>query len=216
VLTQCPDVYLPECNEAYAVANPQNLQTIICNAKPLDSDSILSAYLHATSHLDEHILNTDVTLVTIHKGMHDNAFAMQICEQLKTTNDNSPPPPTSFTFSEDSMLLLYKGCIYVPDYHDAHLTILCTSHDHLLIGHPGIHKTICLVMRKYYWPGLTKMVKLYVGSCVVCATLNCHTMPHTVISLPAHTVVWMYQTWYGTIVKSYINPANYHMVTYHA
>jgi Integrase zinc binding domain len=98
--------------------------------------------------------------------MHDNAFAMQIRERFE---DDSSPCLTSFTFSEDSMLLLYKGCIYVPDYCDVRLAILRASHDHLLVGHPGIHKTIHLVTRRYYWPGLTTMVKSYVGSCVVCA-----------------------------------------------
>src|ERR1700676_5607388 len=41
-LTQRPDVYPPERNKAYAAANPQNLQTIIHDAKPLKSDIALS------------------------------------------------------------------------------------------------------------------------------------------------------------------------------
>jgi Integrase zinc binding domain len=98
--------------------------------------------------------------------MHDDTFTMQIRERFK---DDSSTPCTSFTFSENSMLLLYKGHIYVPDYGDVCLTILHALHNHLLVGHPGIHKTIHLVMRKYYWPGLMMTVKSYVGSCVICA-----------------------------------------------
>jgi Integrase zinc binding domain len=105
-------------------------------------------------------------LALIQEGMCNNMFAMQICERFE---DDSLTPCTSFTFSEDSTLLLYKGHIYVPDYGNVCLTILHASHNHLLVGHPGIHKTIHLVTRKYYWPGLTMMVKSYVGSCVVCA-----------------------------------------------
>jgi hypothetical protein len=60
--------------------NPQNLQTILHNTKPLDSDSTLSTYLHATGHLNKNILDADTTLMTIHKGMCDDAFSMQIHE----------------------------------------------------------------------------------------------------------------------------------------
>jgi hypothetical protein len=137
-----PDIYPPERSEVYMVANPQNLQMIICNTKPLDSDPTLSAYLHMTGTLDEHLLDSDVTLVLIHEGMHDDTFTMQVHEQLEATKDNPSSPPTFFTFSEDSALLLNKGHIYIPDYCNACLTILHTLHNHLLIGHPGIHKTI--------------------------------------------------------------------------
>jgi hypothetical protein len=101
--------------------NPQNLQTIIRDAKPLALDSTLSAYLHATGTLDEHLINSDGTLVLICEGMREDVFVMQICEQFK---DDSLPCLTSFTFSEDSTLLLYKGRIYIPDYHNVCLTIL--------------------------------------------------------------------------------------------
>jgi Integrase zinc binding domain len=167
--------------------NPQNLQTIICDAKPLASDSTLSAYLCVTGTLNEHLVDSDVMLALIQEGMCDNAFVTQIHEQFE---DDSSTPCTSFTFSEDSILLLYKGRIYIPDYHNVCLTIFHTSHDHLCIGHPGIHKTIRLVTRKYYWPGLTTMVKSYVGSCVICTRtkLSHHAVygPLKFLSIPEH------------------------------
>jgi Integrase zinc binding domain len=114
-----------------------------------------------TGTLDEHLVDSDVMLALIREGMCDDTFATQIRKRFE---EDSSTPHTSFTFSEDSTLLLYKGRIYVPDYSDVHLTILRASHNH-----PGIHKTIRLVTRKYYWPGLTMTVKSYVGSCIVCA-----------------------------------------------
>jgi Integrase zinc binding domain len=150
------------------VTNPQNLQTILHDMKPLDSDLTLSTYLHMTGNLNENLLDSNTTLALTCKGTHDNTFTMQIHKQLKVAKDDSSTPPTSFTFSKDSTLLLYKGCIYMPDYHNICLSILCASHDHLLIGHLGIHKMIHLVTRRYYWPGLMKTVNSYVGSCVVC------------------------------------------------
>jgi hypothetical protein len=109
VLTQCSDVYPPKHNEAYAVANPQNLQTIIRDAKPLDSDSTLSAYLHTTSHLDEHILNADAT---------PQQF-MKVCtmmhSQHKFANDSRPPTTPPCPLPPPSPSPRTQPCSYTKD-----------------------------------------------------------------------------------------------------
>ena len=43
-------------------------------------------------------------------------------------------------------------------------------HNHIATGYPGYQKTISLIARNYYWPGLKKMVRRYI--------LNCHTCRH--------------------------------------
>ena len=86
----------------------------------------------------------------------------QIHEQLKAIRNDPMTPPTFFSLEEDATLLLHKGQVYVPDYREVRLAVLWALHDHLLVGHPGIHKTICHITWKYYWPGLTRTVKSYV------------------------------------------------------
>ena len=64
-----------------------------------------------------------------------------------------------------------KNCIYwfdrlwVPD--NLQLTVIRDVHNQIATGHPGYQKTISLIARNYYWPGLKKMVWRYI--------LNCHT-----------------------------------------
>lgn len=42
------------------------------------------------------------------------------------------------------------------------------NHDSITAGHPGQHKTQELVLRDYYWEGLTKDVRSYVNGCLTC------------------------------------------------
>ena len=38
------------------------------------------------------------------------------------------------------------------------------------MGHPGEWKTIELISREYWWPGITEFVKAYVKECATCQT----------------------------------------------
>ena len=56
----------------------------------------------------------------------------------------------------------------VPDGGGLRARILQECHDTPLGGHFGRHKTMALVRRLAYWPGLTRDVDAYVRSCEVC------------------------------------------------
>jgi len=38
------------------------------------------------------------------------------------------------------------------------------------MGHPGEWKTLKLITREYWWPGITEFVKEYVKGCATCQT----------------------------------------------
>ena len=65
-----------------------------------------------------------------------------------------------------------KNCIrrfdrlWVPD--NLQLTVIRDVHDQIATGHPGYQKTISLIARNYYWPGLKKMVRHYILNCHIC------------------------------------------------
>src|SRR5260221_9519683 len=62
--------------------------------------------------------------------------------------------------------LWFEGCIYVPK--PLCLQLIHNHHDHPTAGHFGHRKTIDLIHRSYHWPGLTRVVKQYIWSCMVC------------------------------------------------
>src|SRR5439155_22364240 len=58
----------------------------------------------------------------------------------------------------------YEGLIYVPD-STLRMDILRDHHHAPLAGHCGIARTIALITRNYWFPGINAYVKDYVNSC---------------------------------------------------
>lgn len=67
--------------------------------------------------------------------------------------------------------LLYYGPshrLYIPDDSTIKTTILHEAHDSKISGHLGTAKTLELVKRSFYWPGMHATIKDYVTSCSLC------------------------------------------------
>jgi hypothetical protein len=71
-------------------------------------------------------------------------------------------------WSEEQDLILYRGKVYVPKDHELRRKITKLYHESPLSGHPGRWKTIELITRNYWWPGLTKYVDEYIKGCDTC------------------------------------------------
>src|SRR5437588_81945 len=65
--------------------------------------------------------------------------------------------------------MLYKGLVYVPNKETLKRKIVQQFHDNLM-GHPGQWKTLELITREYYWPGMTEFVKAYIKGYATCQT----------------------------------------------
>ena len=62
--------------------------------------------------------------------------------------------------------------MYVPKDHKLRIEIIKLHHDTLSAGHPGQWKTLELVTRNYWWPGVTNQVKGYVTGCDRCQRMK--------------------------------------------
>lgn len=70
-------------------------------------------------------------------------------------------------------LILFRGKVYVPKNTELRREIVKTCHDALSTGHPGRWKTLELVQREFWWPGMSVFVRDYVDGCATCqATKN--------------------------------------------
>lgn len=65
-------------------------------------------------------------------------------------------------------LLLHRGKVYVPKDDKIRADLLKLHHDFPGAGHPGRWKTLELLSRNYWWPGMSVYVKKYVAGCDVC------------------------------------------------
>jgi len=68
---------------------------------------------------------------------------------------------------EDDLILTKSKRIYVPSYDNLRREVMKESHDSKWVGHPGIHRTLALVVDSYYWPHLKDDVEAYVQTCLV-------------------------------------------------
>ena len=65
-------------------------------------------------------------------------------------------------------LLLFRGKVYVPHDNTLRKDLVQLHHDAPPAGHPGRAKTLELLSRNYWWPGMTKFVNEYVDTCDIC------------------------------------------------
>jgi len=62
-------------------------------------------------------------------------------------------------------LVLKEGRVYVPKDEKLRVEIIRLHHDTPIAGHGGQWKTVELITRNYWWPGVMKEVKRYVEGC---------------------------------------------------
>ena len=62
-------------------------------------------------------------------------------------------------------LVLKEGKVYLPKDKELRAEVIWLHHDVLAVGHGERWKTVELVMRNYWWPGITRDVGKYVEGC---------------------------------------------------
>ena len=72
-------------------------------------------------------------------------------------------------------LVLKEGKIYVPKDEELRVEIIRLYHDVPAAGHGGRWKTVELVTRNYWWPGVTRDVGKYVEGCDLCQRMKNRT-----------------------------------------
>ena len=163
ILTRRGDVYPKGGDGAYALANPQNMQTLFRDGQLVESlratyiitperrSSEIGIQLRATI-LDVEALRTDVLAAL--------PTDLTVAEQMA-----NPVLPWSLS---PNGLLLYNSRVYIPDTNDLRLRVLQSKHDHATAGHPGFKKTLELVKREFYWPQLHAFVSEFCRTCDTC------------------------------------------------
>jgi hypothetical protein len=88
-------------------------------------------------------------------------------------------------------LLLYQGCIVVPDNYKLKRDLIAAFHDSPIVGHPGQQRTLELISRRYLWPGMRAKIFHYVETCETCQRIKCpKTSPIPVQPLEIPTRPW--------------------------
>jgi len=71
--------------------------------------------------------------------------------------------------------VLKEGKVYVPKEEELRAEIIQLHHDMPAVGYGGRWKTVELVTRNYWWPGVTRDVGKYVEGCDLCQRMKNRT-----------------------------------------
>ncbi|CCO33944.1 hypothetical protein RSOLAG1IB_11464 [Rhizoctonia solani AG-1 IB] len=91
----------------------------------------------------------------IEKSLDQDELLSEILDHLQ--NKSTAPASIKRAFKDYEMeagLLFYQGQILVPDAGDLREDLLWIYHDSPMAGHPGCQRTLELLSRAYYWPGI--------------------------------------------------------------
>ncbi len=82
--------------------------------------------------------------------------------------------------------------LYVPAAGGALTEVLRRHHDDPIIGHFGSKRTLELVARKYYRPGMARKVKAYTRACLTCQCVRPvqHRQHRSMEPLPQQSGPW--------------------------
>ena len=72
----------------------------------------------------------------------------------------------------EERLVLKEERVYVPKDEKLRIEIIQLHHDMPIAGHRGQWKTVELVTRNFWWPGVTKEVKQYMERCDQCQRMK--------------------------------------------
>ena len=68
-----------------------------------------------------------------------------------------------------------EGKVYVPKNKELRAEVIQLHHNMLVVGHGGRWKIVELVMRNYWWPGVTRNIRKYVEGCDLCQRMKNRT-----------------------------------------
>jgi hypothetical protein len=104
-----------------------------------------------------------------------------VIEVLRSIAANKSTPLTATLkkhWSVQDGLVFYSGRLYVPNDLALRRDMVRIHHDLPSAGHPGRLKTLDLIQRSIWWPGMRKFIFAYVDGCATCqATKNLPNRP---------------------------------------
>ena len=65
-------------------------------------------------------------------------------------------------------MILFQGKVCIPDNPGIRRDLVKLHHDLMEARYPRTYKTMELIPRNYWWPGMTKYIKHYIETCDTC------------------------------------------------
>ena len=115
-------------------------------------------------------------------------YDMEVSQALASIVKNGPRSVTKGLedWNLEDGIILFHGHVYVPKDISLRKDIVKSYHNHLATGHPRHWKTYELVLREYWWPGMSTFVQEYIDGCAVCQSTK--SRPKTQVPLKPNEI----------------------------
>lgn len=152
---------------------PDNLFLCECTLEDVNNELVLPGHMflrYVNTELRERIANTtdlDETLQDVLNALKGYGTLPNFFGRNTTLDE----------WALEGNIMTYKGLVYVPKDEELRRDIIKMHHDHPMAGHPGHFRTLKLVGRDYFWPGMSMQIKKYVKGCATCQQNKVITHP---------------------------------------
>ena len=157
----------------------------VLGSRMIQSDSLSCCtdhILNDTNNDDVIVLPDNIFICLLNLDLQDEIWQKTIDDEffskaVTLLQDHGPTPICSALddWSNDNGLLFYQGRCYIPDDKGLQLKVIQQHHDLTTAGHLGHLKTLKLIKRSYWWPGISVFVKNFVAGCAVCQQMKVNT-----------------------------------------
>ena len=114
----------------------------------------------------------------IKKAMANDDFGRILIEVTQT--HHAPPIRSKLQdWTYANGIIYFLGKTYVPDQNNLRAQLIQSTHESLSSGHPGRFKTLELLKRDYWWPGMATHTRTWVEGCALCQQMKVNTHPNT-------------------------------------
>ena len=155
--------------------DPMVLEELLADTNAPDNKVTLAALDEfATLYLSA--LNPDKSLdELIREAYHMNDLAQKMIAALQDPSARRWPKTIRkylrCDMSECQLIdgrIFFRNRLFIPDHLDLHLEVVHRSHSIGPAGHPGRVKTLDLLNRTYWWPGISHFTATFVKDCALC------------------------------------------------
>ena len=100
-------------------------------------------------------------------AQHEDQFCKTLLAEGNNATARKFSPEDDFQILPSGLIATSRGQIVVPA--KLQKEILDRFHSHKLSAHQGIEKTLAKIRSKYFWPKMSRDVRIFVTNCLLCA-----------------------------------------------
>jgi RNase H-like domain found in reverse transcriptase/Reverse transcriptase (RNA-dependent DNA polymerase)/Integrase zinc binding domain/Chromo (CHRromatin Organisation MOdifier) domain/Integrase core domain len=187
--SQAPDLQSrsPEPQPRIPESQAPDLQSRSPEPEPRSQDPLSSNPGSSLSALLANIVGVHANTVP-ELGLRERIIQALESDAVARQHRENPKKPWSW---QDG-LLLHDNLVYIPHDDAVRVELVSQHHDAPLAGHYGETKTLELLSRNYYFPGMQSYVKDYVSTCDLCSRGKPlrHRRHGELAPLPVPTIPW--------------------------